>query len=73
VTGITTWYIRHGHNPANQSRQPSDKIIDYPLTELGVTQATALARKLAGQPSPAAIYASGSAAPPRPPRWGTTR
>jgi broad specificity phosphatase PhoE len=61
VTGATAWYIRHGHNPANQSRQLSHKIIDYPLTELGVTQAAALAGQLAARPGPAAIYAS----PPR--------
>jgi bisphosphoglycerate-dependent phosphoglycerate mutase len=58
VTGVTAWYIRHGHNPANQSRQLSHKVIDYPLTELGVAQAAALAGQLAGQPGPAAIYAS---------------
>jgi broad specificity phosphatase PhoE len=58
VTGVTTWYIRHGHNPANQARQFSHKIIDYPLTELGVTQAAALAARLASEPGPAAIYAS---------------
>jgi hypothetical protein len=33
VTGVTAWYIRHGHNPANQVRQLSHKVIDYPLTE----------------------------------------
>jgi broad specificity phosphatase PhoE len=52
VTGVTAWYIRYGHNPANQARQLSHKVIDYPLTSLGVTQATALARQLAGQPGP---------------------
>ncbi len=58
VTGVTAWYIRHGHNPANQRHQLSHKAIDYPLTELGVTQAAALAGQLAGEPGPAAIYAS---------------
>jgi broad specificity phosphatase PhoE len=58
VTGVTAWYIRHGHNPANQARQLSHKIIDYPLTELGVIQAAALARQMADEPGPAAIYAS---------------
>jgi probable phosphoglycerate mutase len=58
VTGVTAWYIRHGHNPANQARQLSHKVIDYPLTDLGVAQATTLARQLAGEPGPAAIYAS---------------
>jgi probable phosphoglycerate mutase len=58
VTGVTAWYIRHGHNPANQARQLSHKVIDYPLTDLGVAQATALAAQLAARPGPAAIYAS---------------
>lgn len=58
MTSVTAWYIRHGHNPANQARQLSHKVIDYPLTDLGVTQATALAGQLARQPGPAAIYAS---------------
>lgn len=58
MTGITAWYIRHGHNPANQSHQLSYRVIDHPLTELGVRQAEALAGQLAGQPGPAAIYAS---------------
>lgn len=58
MTGITAWYMRHGQNPANQSLQLSHKIIDYPLTELGVNQANAIAQQLAHQPGPAAIYAS---------------
>lgn len=58
MTGVTVWYIRHGHNPANQARQLSHKIIDYPLTELGMAQAAALAGRLADGPGPAAIYAS---------------
>jgi broad specificity phosphatase PhoE len=58
VTGVTAWYVRHGHNPANQLRQLSHKVIDYPLTELGITQATTLARQLADQRAPAPIYSS---------------
>lgn len=59
VTGVIAWYIRHGHNPANQPpRQMSHKAVDYPLTDLGVTQATALAARLARAGAPAAIYAS---------------
>jgi hypothetical protein len=54
---VTAWYIRHGHNPANLARQLSGKVVDYPLTELGVTQATTLASRLAREPAPAAIYA----------------
>jgi broad specificity phosphatase PhoE len=68
VTSVTAWYIRHGHNPANQAHQLPHKVIDCPLTDLGATQATALAAQLARQPGPAAIYAYRCAAPPRPPR-----
>jgi broad specificity phosphatase PhoE len=58
VTGVIAWYVRHGHNLANQHpRRLSHKVIDYPLTGLGVTQATTLARRLARQDL-AAIYAS---------------
>ena len=38
MTGVTAWYIRHGHNPANQAHQLSHKIIDYPLTDLGAAR-----------------------------------
>jgi broad specificity phosphatase PhoE len=58
VTGVTAWYIRHGHNPANQSRQLSHKAVDHPLTMLGAAQAAALADRLASEPAPAAIYSS---------------
>jgi broad specificity phosphatase PhoE len=58
VTGVSAWYIRHGHNPANQTAELSCKVTDYPLTGLGVTQATTLAGQLARHPAPAAIYAS---------------
>ena len=59
VTGVIAWYIRHGHNLANQPpRRLSHKVIDYPLTELGITQATTLAGRLARERAPAAIYAS---------------
>ena len=34
------------------------KVVDYPLTDLGVTQATTLAEQLARHPPPAAIFAS---------------
>lgn len=58
MTGVTVWYIRHGHNPANQTAELSHRVIDYPLTELGVTQAATLAGQLARHPAIAAIYAS---------------
>jgi broad specificity phosphatase PhoE len=59
VTGVIAWYIRHGHNPANEApRRLSHKVVDYPLTGRGVAQASALAGRLAREPAPAAIYAS---------------
>jgi 2,3-bisphosphoglycerate-dependent phosphoglycerate mutase len=58
VTSVTIWYIRHGHNPANQTAELSHKVTDYPLTELGAIQAATLAGQLARYPAPAAIYAS---------------
>jgi broad specificity phosphatase PhoE len=59
VTGVLAWYIRHGHNLANQPpRRLSHKVVDYPLTELGVSQATTLVRRLSGERAPAVIYAS---------------
>jgi broad specificity phosphatase PhoE len=58
VTGVLAWYIRHGHNLANQPpRRLSHKVVDYPLTELGVAQATALAGRLGRERAPAVIYA----------------
>jgi probable phosphoglycerate mutase len=59
VSRVIAWYIRHGHNPANQHpRRLSHKVVDYPLTGLGVTQATTLAGRLAREDAPAAVYAS---------------
>lgn len=59
MTGVIAWYIRHGHNLANQPpRTLSHKVVDYPLTDLGIAQATALATRLARQDAPTAIYSS---------------
>ncbi len=59
VSRVVVWYIRHGHNPASQHpRRLSHKVVDYPLTRLGVAQATALAGRLAREHAPAAVYAS---------------
>ena len=44
---VCVWYIRHGENPANLTGELSCRNVDYPLTERGVAQATALARSLA--------------------------
>src|SRR3954469_7606094 len=35
----TVYFVRHGQNPANVTREFSYKIVDYPLTDLGVRQA----------------------------------
>jgi broad specificity phosphatase PhoE len=64
VTGVTAWYVRQGHNPASQLRQLSHKVIDYPLTELGITQATTVAGRLARERAPAVIYSSPLRHPP---------
>ena len=58
MSAVTVFYIRHGHNPANQLHQLSHKLVDYPLTRIGTTQASALAEWLALGPAPAAIYTS---------------
>ena len=55
---VTVWYIRHGENPANLTGELSCRTVDYPLTDHGVEQAVALAGRLSGEPTPAAIYAS---------------
>jgi len=55
---VCVWYIRHGENPANLTGELSCRNVDYPLTERGVAQATALARSLTSESPPAAIYAS---------------
>jgi broad specificity phosphatase PhoE len=56
---VRAWYIRHGHNPANQPpRRLSHKVVDYPLTDLGVAQATALAGRLGLLAAPTVIYSS---------------
>lgn len=53
----TVHFVRHGENPANLTREFSHRVVDYPLTERGVTQARATARHFRGQPI-AAIYSS---------------
>lgn len=44
----TLFLVRHGENPANINREFSYKIVDYPLTELGVRQAEQTAAYFAG-------------------------
>jgi broad specificity phosphatase PhoE len=56
---VIAWYVRHGHNLANQHpRQLSHRVADHPLTDLGIQQATALGSRLGRPPVPLAIYAS---------------
>jgi broad specificity phosphatase PhoE len=59
VTGVIAWYVRHGHNLANQHpRQLSHRVVDHPLTDLGIAQAAELGRQLGRLPAPLAIYVS---------------
>ena len=51
------YFVRHGENRANVERLMSWRAIDYPLTELGVRQATAVAEWFRGRPVEA-VYAS---------------
>jgi broad specificity phosphatase PhoE len=53
----TVYFVRHGQNPANVNREFSYKIVDYPLTELGVRQAEQTAVYFKGLPIDA-IYSS---------------
>jgi probable phosphoglycerate mutase len=55
---VTVCYIRHGENRANLTGELSCRAVDYPLTERGIAQATAVAGQLSRQCAPAAIYAS---------------
>lgn len=51
------YYVRHGENKANLTREFSYKKIDYSLTERGIKQAQATARALGGK-GICAIYCS---------------
>jgi len=53
----TIYFVRHGENPANLNREFSYRIVDYPLTELGVRQAQQTASYFAGR-TVDAIYSS---------------
>jgi broad specificity phosphatase PhoE len=53
----TIYYIRHGENPANITREFSYRKVDYPLTARGVEQARQTAEHLRSRPI-AAVYAS---------------
>jgi broad specificity phosphatase PhoE len=44
---VTVYYVRHGQNRANLTGEISHRVVDYPLTDLGRTQAEAVARQLA--------------------------
>jgi probable phosphoglycerate mutase len=51
------YFVRHGENRANVERRMSWRVIDYPLTELGVRQAAAAAEWFRGRPVEA-VYSS---------------
>ncbi len=51
------YFVRHGESEANLARQFSNRGFKHPLTPRGVTQATELAARLAGQ-GIAQIYTS---------------
>jgi broad specificity phosphatase PhoE len=53
----TVYFVRHGQNPANVTREFSYKIVDYSLTDLGVRQAQQTAAYFAGR-TVDAIYSS---------------
>jgi broad specificity phosphatase PhoE len=46
---IQLYLLRHGENPANLSKQFSNRQVDYPLTEKGVLQAEQTADYFAGK------------------------
>ena len=48
TTVNTLYFVRHGQNPANITREFSYKKIDYPLTDLGVRQSEQTAAYFAG-------------------------
>lgn len=53
----TLYFVRHGENPANLTREFSHRKIDYPLTELGIEQARQTAAYLKDK-GIMAVYAS---------------
>lgn len=53
----TIYFVRHGENPANITREFSYKKVDYPLTSKGVAQARQTAEYFRGQPIDA-VYSS---------------
>jgi broad specificity phosphatase PhoE len=59
VHSVTVYYVRHGENEANLTRELSYRAVDHPLTERGVEQARRLAAFLAGSPPLSApVYSS---------------
>ncbi len=55
----TVRWVRHGQNLANLTRQLSHRVVDHPLTDLGVRQAEELAARLAdGPPVIGPVYSS---------------
>ncbi len=52
------YFVRHGENQANLTKEFSYKLVDYPLTSKGVEQAEQTALWLAEQPPFDALYTS---------------
>lgn len=57
ITKTRLYLLRHGENPANLSKEFSNRLVDHLLTEKGVLQAEQTADYFAGQDL-AAIYSS---------------
>jgi len=57
ATVNTVYFVRHGENPANLTREFSYRSVDYPLTEKGIRQAEQTAAYFAGR-TVDAIYSS---------------
>lgn len=53
----TIYFVRHGENPANITREFSYRAVDYPLTPKGVEQARQTAEYFRGRPIDA-VYSS---------------
>ena len=57
ISVTTIYYVRHGENPANITREFSHRLVDYSLTERGVAQARETAAYFSDKPI-AAVYSS---------------
>lgn len=55
---LHVYYVRHGENRANLTRELSHRVVDHPLTPRGVEQAFAVARYLGGLMPDGPVYCS---------------